>query len=73
MMEEVIKYIETAHMLISKIPVSGDNVDIMATARINLKKAHELLNVDFAPKVVDRKVVTKEVSKEENDGRQNNQ
>ena len=45
-MEEILKDLDSAFRLISSIPVSGDSVDIMATARNKLRKVYaELSNV----------------------------
>lgn len=41
-MNDIQKAIHEAHRMISVIPVSGDAVDVMAGARINLKNAYEL-------------------------------
>ena len=39
-MDELLKRLETAYRMISYIPVSGDAVDMMATARSNLRKVY---------------------------------
>lgn len=41
-MNDIQKSIQEAHRLVSLIPVSGDAVDVMAAARINLKDAYKL-------------------------------
>lgn len=37
-MEELVKDLEFAYKMISSIPVSGDCVDMMATARAKIRK-----------------------------------
>ena len=41
-MNEIQKAIQDARRMISIIPVSGDAVDVMAGARINLQNAYDL-------------------------------
>lgn len=41
-MNDIQKAIQEAHRLVSLIHVSGDAVDVMAAARINLKDAYKL-------------------------------
>lgn len=41
-MNDIQKAIKEAHRLVSLIPISGDAVDVMAAARINLKDAYNL-------------------------------
>lgn len=41
-MNDIQKAIQEAHRLVSIIPVSGDAVDVMSAARINLKEAYRL-------------------------------
>ena len=42
-MEEAIKSIERAYKQISAVPVQGDDVDLMAAARENLRRVHRFL------------------------------
>lgn len=39
-MDQILKNIDSAFRLMSSIPVSGDNVDIMSAARNNLRRAY---------------------------------
>ena len=39
-MDEILKDLDSVFRLISSVPVSGDSVDIMATARNKLRKAY---------------------------------
>lgn len=39
-MEELIKEVEAAFQLLSAVPVSGDNVDVMAVVRNKLRNVH---------------------------------
>lgn len=41
-MNDIQKAIQEARRLVSIIPVSGDAVDVMSAARINLKEAYRL-------------------------------
>lgn len=41
-MNDIQKSVQEARRLVSLIPVSGDAVDVMAAARINLKDAYKL-------------------------------
>lgn len=41
-MTDLQKVIDTAFRLISSIPVSGDNVEIMASAKQNLRSAYAM-------------------------------
>lgn len=41
-MNDIQKAVQEVHRLVSLIPVSGDAVDVMAAARINLKDAYKL-------------------------------
>ena len=41
-MNDIQKAVQEAHRLVSLIHVSGDAVDVMAAARINLKDAYKL-------------------------------
>jgi hypothetical protein len=46
-MDEILKKVDAAFQLISSIPVSGDNVDIVAAARNNLRAVYaELKKLD---------------------------
>ena len=40
-MEQLKKHLDTAFKAISKVPVSGDAVDLIALARAELRKAYE--------------------------------
>ena len=42
-MKEILKEINEAFIMISRIPVTGDAVDAMAVARAKLRKVHEEL------------------------------
>ena len=39
-MDELLKELEVAYRMLSNIPVSGDAVDMMATARAKLRKVY---------------------------------
>ena len=43
-MRELLKEINEAFVMISRIPVTGDAVDAMAVARAKLRKVHEELS-----------------------------
>ena len=45
-MDELVKDLEFAYRMISSIPVSGDAVDMMASARAKLRKAVVELKVN---------------------------
>lgn len=45
-MDELLKHLETAFKLISAIPVKGDDVEVMASAKNNLRTAYALAKAE---------------------------
>ena len=52
-MNEIQKYIEEAFKMLSAITVSGDNVDMMALAKEQLRKAYKLAGEITAEEAAD--------------------
>lgn len=63
-MNDIQKAIQEAHRLVSIIPVSGDAVDVMSAARINLKEAYKLAG-DKSALLEARKQAEKQTEKQE--------
>lgn len=67
-MNDIQKAIQEAHRLVSIIPVSGDAVDVMSAARINLKEAYRLAGDKSALWEAHKQAEKQTEKKEKSDG-----
>ena len=67
-MNDIQKAIQEAHRLVSIIPVSGDAVDVMSAARINLKEACRLAGDKSALREAHEQAEKQSEKKEKSDG-----